>query len=131
MTILVTGGTGFVGSSVVSALGAHPLRLLVRNPTQENARLSPNIEIVQGDVTEPDSLENAVKGCDTIVHLVAIIEEAGGGTFDGVIRQGTVNVVNAAKAGGIQRLIHMSALGASDRPGFDYMQAKWRAEEAV
>jgi NADH dehydrogenase len=63
--------------------------------------------------------------------LVAIIEETDGATFDKIIRQGTENVINAAKAGGVKRFIDMSALGASDRPGFDYMQAKWRAEEAV
>ncbi len=131
MPILITGGTGFVGSSIVSALSGHLLRLLIRDPVRANVQASSNVEIVQGDVTIPSSLESAIRGCDTVIHLVAIIDESGGMTFDQVIRQGTVNVVNAAKGANVNRFIDMSALGASDRPGFDYMQAKWRAEEAV
>jgi uncharacterized protein YbjT (DUF2867 family) len=131
MPIFITGGTGFVGSAIVPALAGHSLRLLVRDPTRAGVLASSDIDIVQGDVTAPDSLGSAIRGCDTVIHLVAIIEETGGATFDQVIHQGTVNVVNAARAADAKRIIDMSALGASDRPGFDYMQAKWRAEEAV
>jgi len=131
MPILVTGGTGFVGSAVVTALGDRPLRLLVRDRTKSSKFAAPNIELVEGDVTIPETLPDAVRGCESVIHLVGIIEERGGATFDGVIRQGTVNVVNAAKDAGVRRFIHMSALGASDRPGFSYMQAKWEAEKAV
>jgi NADH dehydrogenase len=131
MPILITGGTGFVGSAVVSSLKGRPLRLLVRDPARAGVHGSSEVEIVQGDVATPTSLEPAIRGCDTVIHLVAIIEETGGATFDQVIHQGTVNVVNAAKVAGAKRFIYMSALGASDRQGFDYMQSKWRAEEAV
>jgi uncharacterized protein YbjT (DUF2867 family) len=131
MPILVTGGTGFVGSAVVNALGGRSLRLLIRDRTKAEIPLSQDIEMVEGDVTKPATLPAAVTGCETVIHLVAIIEESGGATFDNVIRQGTVNVVEAAKAAGVRRFINMSALGAADRPGFAYMQAKWRAEEAV
>jgi uncharacterized protein YbjT (DUF2867 family) len=131
MPILVTGGTGFVGSAIVSALGDRPLRLLVRDRSKASKLAAPNIELVDGDVMIPETLPDAVRGCDTVIHLVAIIQEGGGATFDGVIRQGTVNVLNAASELGVRRFIFMSALGASDRPGFGYMQAKWRAEESV
>jgi uncharacterized protein YbjT (DUF2867 family) len=131
MPILVTGGTGFVGSAIVAALGDRPLRLLVRDRTKSSKIAAPNIEFVEGDVAIPETLSDAVRGCETVIHLVGIIEESGGATFDGVIRQGTVNVVNAAQDAGVRRFIHMSALGASDRPGFGYMQAKWEAEKAV
>jgi len=131
MPILVTGGTGFVGSAVVTALGDRPLRLLVRDRTKSSKFAAPNIELVEGDVTIPETLPDAVRGCESVIHLVGIIEERGGATFDGVIRQGSVNVVNAAQDAGARRFIHMSALGASDRPGFGYMNAKWEAEKAV
>jgi uncharacterized protein YbjT (DUF2867 family) len=131
MPILVTGGTGFVGSAIVSVLSRQPLRLLVRDPSTANIVASPSLEIVRGDVTNPTTLQDVARDCDTVIHLVAIIEQSGRATFDGVIRQGTINVVEAAKAAGVKRFINMSALGAGDRPGFDYMQAKWRAEEAV
>jgi uncharacterized protein YbjT (DUF2867 family) len=131
MPILVTGGTGFVGGAIVAALGDRPLRLLVRDRTKATKFVASNIEFVEGDVTVPETLPAAVQGCDTVIHLVGIIEESGSATFDGVIRQGTINVVNAAKDAGVRRFIHMSALGASDRPGFGYMIAKWEAEKAV
>jgi len=131
MPILITGGTGFVGSAVVNALAGRPLRLLVRDRAKAGDLPSQEVEIVEGNVTNPGTLPGAVAGCDTVIHLVAIIEESGGENFDSVIRQGTVNVVEAAKSAGARRFIDMSALGAADRPGFGYMQAKWRAEEAV
>jgi uncharacterized protein YbjT (DUF2867 family) len=131
MPILVTGGTGFVGNAIVLALSGQPLRLLVRDPSTAHVVASPNLEIMQGDVTDPKTLQDVARDCDVVIHLVAIIEQSNGATFDGVIRQGTINVVEAAKAAGVKRFINMSALGAGDRPGFDYMQAKWLAEEAV
>ncbi|MFL5760157.1 MAG: complex I NDUFA9 subunit family protein [Thermomicrobiales bacterium] len=131
MPILITGGTGFVGGSLVPALAGRPLRLLVRDPSSSPIKASPAIEIVQGDVTDLTSLAEAARGCDTVIHLVAIIEERDGATFDRIIREGTVNMVEAAKSASVKRFVNMSALGASDRPGFDYMRAKWRAEEAV
>jgi NADH dehydrogenase len=131
MPILVTGGTGFVGSAIVEALADRPIRLLVRDPTRAPGGSAANHEVVEGDVTKPESLSPALLGCHTVIHLVAIIEERGGATFDRVIRQGTVDMVLAARQAGARRFIYMSSLGASDRPGFAYMQAKWAAEEAV
>jgi len=129
--MLITGGTGFVGSEIREALAGRPLRLLVRRRDEWQHLESGQVEVVEGDVTDPGSLRNAIDGCSTVVHLVAIIEESGGQTFDRVIRQGTENVVNEARAAGVRRFIQMSALGAVDDPRFPYQQAKWRAEAAV
>ena len=127
--ILLTGGTGFVGSNIRKALRDRELRLLVRDPS--SARVDDSTDIVQGDVLQPDTLGRAVDGCDTVIHLVAIIEESGSNTFDKVIRQGTENMVAAAKDAGVTRFIQMSALGAQANPRFPYLNAKWGAEEAV
>jgi NADH dehydrogenase len=127
--ILLTGGTGFVGSNIRKALRDRELRLLVRDPSSAGA--GERVEVVHGDVLQPDSLVRAVTGCDTVIHLVAIIEESGGETFDLVIRQGTENLVRAAQSAGVRRFIHMSALGAQANPRFPYLHAKWGAEEAV
>lgn len=128
--IFVTGASGFVGENIIDALGQSPVRALVHS---ENRQLQsrPNVEVVVGDVTDPTSLRSLMDGCDTVIHLVAIIEESGGATFDGVIRQGTENVIAEAKKAGIKRFVHMSALGAQDNPNYRYMQAKWRSELAV
>ncbi len=128
--ILLTGGTGFLGNAIRRAIRGKPLRLLVRDRTNVG-QLPPYVEVVEGDVTSPSSLQVAAEGCTTLIHLVAIIEERGDETFDRVIRGGTENVVREAQRAGVSRFILMSALGAQDNPRYAYMQAKWRAEQAV
>lgn len=129
--VLVTGGTGFVGSNIRAALGDRPVRLLVRDAGKAERLRRPGVELVEGDVTRPESLRGAMDGCDAVIHLVGIIEESGDSTFDRIIHQGTVNVVAEASRVGLPHLLHMSALGATDDPAFPYHQAKFRAEQAV
>ncbi len=129
--IYITGGAGFVGGNIREALGNRKLRLLVRDTSKLADDAGENVEVVEGDVTKPDSLRGTMDGCSAVVHLVAIISEEGGATFDGVIHRGTVNVVEEAKRAGISRFVHMSALGARDDAAFPYMLAKWQAEQAV
>ncbi len=129
--IFLTGGTGFVGSAIRTALRDRPLRLLVRDRARAAELASDQVELVEGDVTREETLRGAMDGCESVIHLVAIIAEQGGATFDGVIRQGTVNVVDAAKRAGIRRYLQMSALGAMHDPAYGYLEAKWQAEQAV
>ncbi len=129
--IFLTGGTGYVGGNIREALAGRPIRLLVRDKAAAADLAGPDVEVVEGDVTRPETLRGAMDGCEAVIHLVAIIAEEGGATFDGVIHQGTVNVVAEAKRAGIRRFVHMSAMGTTDDPRYAYMQAKWRAEQAV
>ncbi len=133
--VFVTGGTGFVGRAVVSALRAHghQVRCLVRRRAEHDARSAGATESVQGDVLVRRGLEDNIAGCDTVVHLVGIIEEraSAGVTFERVHTQGTVNVVEAAAAAGARRFLHMSALGTRRGARSRYHQTKWAAEEAV
>ncbi len=129
--IFLTGGTGFVGSNLRAALRDRPVRLLVRDPAKYEHLRGPNVELVAGDVTRPETLRGAMDGCRSVIHLVGIIEETGSGTFETIIHQGTANVLAEAQRAGIAHFIHMSAMGASDDPAFPYMQAKSRAETAV
>ena len=129
--VFLTGGAGFLGRSIVHALGDRPMRVLVRNGRDASALTAPNIEIVEGDVTKPETLRGLMDGCEAVIHLVAIISEQGDATFDTVIRQGTVNVVREARRDGITRLVHMSALGTRNDPRFGYYEAKWQAEQAI
>ncbi|MBA2290676.1 MAG: complex I NDUFA9 subunit family protein [Chloroflexia bacterium] len=128
--VFITGASGFVGRNILDQLADRPVVALERSDNPELDQRS-NTTVVAGDVTDAGSLQGTMDGCSTVVHLVAIIEESGGATFDQVIRQGTENVLAEAKRAGIQRFIFMSALGAQDNPKYAYMQAKWRAEQAV
>jgi NADH dehydrogenase len=131
--ILVAGGTGFVGTHVVHALraGELPVRVLARRPEKHEHLRAWGCEVVQGDLTDPESLRRAVDGCDTVVHLVAILlgsREA----FERIMVQGTRDLVEAAKGAGAKRLVLMSALGAEEgREVTPYYHAKWEEEQAV
>ncbi len=133
MRLFITGGTGFVGRSVVRRALAegHEVGCLVRNRERSKYLEPQGIQCIEGDILDAGSLIPAMRGCDAVVHLVGIIAEVGKATFEAVHYQGTVNVVKAAQQAGIQRYVHMSALGSRPNAPSCYHQTKWRAEEHV
>jgi uncharacterized protein YbjT (DUF2867 family) len=132
--ILVTGGTGFVGPKVVHALRARelPVRCLARDPARASQLRSWGAELVAGDVTDAESLRRATDGCETVVHLVAIIEGKPQ-DFERVMTGGTHNLVAAAQDAGIRRFVLMSALGTTEETKdlTPYYRAKWEMEQMV
>jgi len=131
--ILVVGGTGFVGTKVAHALRAAelPVRVLARRPEKQDQLRSWGCEVVEGDMTDAESLGRAVEGCTTVVHLVAILlgrpDE-----FERIMIQGTRDLVEASKAAGVTRLVLQSALGTEEgREVTPYYHAKWEEEQAV
>ena len=133
--ILVTGGTGFVGSRIVHALRteARDVRCLVRKPERAAQLDAWGCELVQGDVTDPESLARAVDGVDAVVHLVAIItgkpEE-----FERVMTRGTESLVSRRPSRPeLRRFVLMSALGTTEatRELTPYFRAKWAMEQTV
>jgi len=118
LRLLVTGATGFLGLRIAERLGRdHELRLLVR-PTSETARLPPAAERVLGDVTDRDSLDRAMTGCDAVVHAAALVRiDAPAAAFDRVNVGGLENVLGAVERAGVSRLLYVSsfiALGPSE-----------------
>lgn len=133
--VFVTGATGFVGRSVIHALRTegYGVRCLVRRGSEADLRGFGAIERVEGNVLVPGTLEAAITGCDTALHLVGIIREqpSRGVTFERVHVDGTANVLAAATAAGVRRFLHMSALGTRAAARSRYHRTKWTAEEAV
>jgi NADH dehydrogenase len=131
--ILVTGGTGFVGSHLISRLRKDdiPVRAVVRNPDRAQSIKDLGVDVVQGDVSDKASLEKAAMGCERVVHLVGIIQETSGSTFQRIHVDGTRNLLEAAKKADVRHFFYQSALGT--RPGAKsaYHKTKWEAEELV
>ena len=132
MKVLVTGGTGFIGSRVVHALRAEDraVRVLVRNPGRARQLESWGAEAAPGEIGDAESLRRAVDGCTHVVHLVAIIQGRPQ-DFDRVMTAGTASLLDAAKSAGVERFVHMSALGTTPDGAVPYYRAKWAMEQAV
>ena len=136
MTILVTGAAGYLGNQTVKKLVAQgrPVRALARKRTKAALRLADvagQIDIVEGDVTRPESLTPAMRDVSAVIHYVAIAMEKGGQTYEAVNYRGTVNVLKAAEAAGVKRFINMSQNGASSALPYRFLASKGRAQEAV
>jgi uncharacterized protein YbjT (DUF2867 family) len=131
VTVLVTGGTGFVGPHVVRAIAdsGHEVRALVRDSAQ--ARDVP-AQPMEGDMSDAASLQRAVEGAEAVVHLVAI-RQGRREDFERVMEQGTRDLVAAAQTAGVKRFVLMSALGTSDETKdlVPYYHAKWEMEQSV
>lgn len=122
MKTLVTGGTGFLGRRLVATLATrHEVRLLLR-PTASRRGFPEGVEMVEGDVTDRASLLRAAAGCEAVVHAAALVKiVAPAAEFDRVNVGGFENVMAAAAAGGVRRVVYVSsfiALGPTERgPG--------------
>jgi uncharacterized protein YbjT (DUF2867 family) len=131
--ILVTGGTGFVGSNLIRRMRKEGLsvRALVRNPDKAQTLKDLGVELAQGDIVDKASLEKASAGVERVVHLVGIIQEARGVTFQDIHVEGTRNLLEAAKKAGVRHFFYQSALGTRSRAVSAYHKTKWEAEELV
>ena len=108
------------------------MRCLVRSPERAGQLKAWGCELVEGDVTDPESLKRALEGAETVIHLVAIIvgpPEA----FERVMTRGTESLVAASEQAGVRRFILMSALGTTEetRELTPYYRAKWSMEQTV
>lgn len=111
----------------------YDLRCLVRSESSQEARSlkSSGAELAVGNILDADSLARGVTGCNAVIHLVGIILERRGASFEQVHVGGTRNLLYATKQAGIKRFLHMSALGTGPGAAAAYHQTKWQAEEDV
>lgn len=129
--ILVTGASGFVGSHLVKGLSeaGHFVRAFIRRPDEAGRIQGERIETAIGDVGDPESLLDAVQGCEAVIHLVGIIQPGPGYSFKSVHVEGTRNVLEAARAAGtVKHFIYQSALGTGPDAKGGYFETKYAAE---
>ncbi len=134
--ILVTGAGGFSGSRIVARLvqEGEPVRAMVRNPAKQSKLPDKGVEIVQGDTTKPETLTAALQGVDTVIHTAFITadrKQGPGVSYYQTNVLGTRNLVEAAKAAGVKRIVVLSGLGAKQSKPGSYMEGRYKAEKAV
>jgi uncharacterized protein YbjT (DUF2867 family) len=130
--LLLTGATGQIGSALLDRLLAEgtPVRCLVRDPRRLGAHRV-RVQIALGDLADPPSFRNAMRGVDTVVHLAASIRDQRRGSIEELNGIATWRMVQAAERAGVERFLFCSALGASTHHRVRFFRAKALAERAV
>ena len=130
--LLLTGATGLIGSALLPRLVGEdePVRCLVRDPRRLGAQRV-RVQIALGDLTDPSSFRNALRGVQTVVHLAATIRDQPRGSIEELDGIATWRMVEAAQRQGVERFVFFSALGASTHHRTRLLRAKALAEQAV
>ncbi|MBF5046466.1 NAD-dependent epimerase/dehydratase family protein [Aggregicoccus sp. 17bor-14] len=120
MQVLVTGATGLIGNAIARVLRerGHHVRALVRDPARAQKVVPAGVELVRGDVTQPDTLPAAVAGARWVFHAAGLPEQwqPDARIFDRVNREGTRNVLQAALAARVQRVVYTSTMDVFGAP---------------
>lgn len=115
---LVTGATGFIGGHIARSLArdGRPVRALAR-ATSDTSGLA-GVELVRGDLADPDALRRAAEGCASAIHCAALVSDwATRAEIVAVNVDGTAHVVDACRAAGVARLVHVSTTDVYGHPG--------------
>lgn len=135
--VTLFGGSGFIGRYAARRLveAGFRVRVAVRRPhLAGEVRLAgaPGwVDIVQANVRDKASVARAIEGSDAVVNLVGILFEKGRQSFEASQRDGAINVAEACKAAGIERFVHVSAIGADPEAKADYAKTKGEAERGI
>lgn len=138
MRIVVSGGTGFIGSEVVARLletGADEVVVTSRDP-EARARTRSRAQVVQAFAGDPTSLGKAFTRADVVVHAIQfpnhpVEDPSRGRTYMEVDGKGTQTAVRVAKALGVRRFVYISGAGAGQGRPQPWFQAKDMAEAAI
>lgn len=130
--ILLTGATGTVGSALLRrlTLDGRPVRALVRDQRRLGDQRV-RVQIALGDLADPPSFRNALRGVDTVVHLAASIRDQPRASIEELNALATLRLVRAAERAGVRRFVFFSALNASHHSRTRFFRAKALAEDAV
>jgi uncharacterized protein YbjT (DUF2867 family) len=132
--VCVLGGGGFVGQHVVSRLCERGYEVLVpyRNINRaKHLSVLPAVTLVEADIHDPEALKSLLQGMDVVINLVGILHEYKRGAFQRAHVELPRRVVEACRATGVKRLLHMSALGGDPDGLSRYQRSKGEGEALV
>jgi uncharacterized protein YbjT (DUF2867 family) len=130
--ILLTGATGTVGAALLRRLTADGalVRCLVRDPRRLGDQRV-RVQIALGDLANPPSFRNALRGVETVVHLAASIRDQPRASIEELNAMATLRLVRAAERAGARRFLFFSAMGARHHSRTRFFRAKALARDAV
>ncbi|MDJ0896161.1 MAG: complex I NDUFA9 subunit family protein [Alphaproteobacteria bacterium] len=135
--VSIFGGSGFLGRQIVKSLAVEgvSIRVAVRHPERASflKRMGRDgqIGLVRANVWEEPSVARAVKKSTWVINTVGHYVEKSGATFDAIHGQGAHNVARQARNAGVERLIHISGVGADPESGSTYVRARGLGEDLV
>jgi uncharacterized protein YbjT (DUF2867 family) len=133
MTILVVGATGVLGRQVVARLRecGEPVRALVRDPARATDLAAAGVEVIIGDLVDPDSLERACAGVERVLAAAHALLGRGRHASEHVDDAGHRALIAAARAAGVRRFVYVSAHGASPDHPVDFFRTKHAIEQVL
>ncbi|UCH48791.1 MAG: SDR family NAD(P)-dependent oxidoreductase [Betaproteobacteria bacterium] len=132
--VTVFGGTGFLGQQIVKRLFAGGHRIRVASRHAERARFqfgSDRIELFNGDIHDPESVEAAVAEASAVVNAVSLYVEGGGVTFRSLHVDGAQRVARSAAEAGVRALLHVSGIGVDTESSSTFIRARALGEQMV
>jgi uncharacterized protein YbjT (DUF2867 family) len=135
-TVTVFGGTGFLGRRIVSRLLDHgfAVRIAARHPARSRgifAGEAARLESVQADINDEASVATAVRGAFAAINAVSLYVEHGADTFHAMHVEAAARLARCARAAQVERLVHVSGIGADAASGSSYIRSRGAGEQAV
>jgi uncharacterized protein YbjT (DUF2867 family) len=135
--VTIFGGSGFIGRYVAQqmARAGWRVRVAVRRPNEAHF-VRPygfvgQVEPIQANLRDEESTRRVIRGADAVVNCVGVLAEMGKQTFDALLDEGAARIARIAAEEGVDRLVHVSAIGADPASDSQYAAAKGRGEAAV
>ncbi len=133
-TVCLIGGSGFLGRHIAHQLAERGVR--TRIPTRHRERVKelivlPTVDVIELNVHEPQALSRLVAGCDAAVSMAGILHERSAGDFAKVHTELPRRIVDACRANGVRRLLHVSALKAAHDAPSEYLRTKAGGEQQI
>ena len=133
MTVVVFGGTGFLGRRVVLHLldRNRPVRVASRHSDRGRSLFGADVESVRADVHDANAVRDALKGAAAAVNAISLYVERGKDTFQLIHVDAARRIARCARESGVEKLVHVSGIGSDPASNSSYIRSRGQGEQAV